>query len=130
MRWDGTQWRRWNGQRWVTAAYSRNPERLRLRLRLELDPPIPSAKRRKVLDRAVEDQVAANAASVVFEGPTGVILGYRRPPAHARHLIMSLLTAGLWTPVWIAAATRQREHRVRLSVDDWGNVWAETVASA
>src|SRR5690348_2929518 len=130
MRWDGRAWRRWNGQRWVTAAYSRRPQRLLVPDRLDLDPPISDKRRRKALDRAVEDQVADNAASVVLDGPTGVILGYRGHTNHFGHAIMTLLTAGLWAPIWLIATVTRRQHRIRLTVDDWGNVWATQVASA
>jgi hypothetical protein len=129
MRWDGKVWRRWNGRRWVTAAYSMRPDRLRVPRRMDLDPPISSKQARKVLTMAVEDQIATNGASVVFEGEQGVILGYRKPVSHVAHGIATLITFGFWAPVWIAASAASRERRIRLSVDAWGNVWVKPVAS-
>jgi hypothetical protein len=43
---------------------------------------------------------------------------------------MTFLTGGLWAVVWIIAAVNRRQDRVRLSADEWGNVWATPVASA
>jgi hypothetical protein len=82
------------------------------------------------LSLAVEDQVAANAATVIHDGPSGVVLAYRRPVSHVFHAVMTLLTGGLWAVVWLALALGRREDRVRLEADQWGNVWAQPVAAA
>jgi len=129
MRWDGNVWRRWNGRRWATAAYSTNPDGLRLRARPDSGPVIGDETARRVMSSAVEDQVATNGATVVLDGAQGVILGYRRRTAHAFHAAMTLVTAGLWAPVWILSSLRPGEERIRLSVDAWGHVWATPVAS-
>ena len=79
---------------------------------------------------AVEDQVAASAATVILRGPSGAVLAYRRPVPHAFHGVMTLVTGGLWAVVWLALALGKREDRVRLEADEWGNVWARPVAAA
>jgi hypothetical protein len=129
MRWDGRAWRRWSGRRWVRAAYSLRPDRLLQPSKLHDGPAIDAEARRRALMLAVDDQVADNRASVVLDGPLGVVLGYRRPVAHAFHAVMTLLTGGLWILVWAAAVSR-RQRRIRLDVDAWGNVWAHPLASA
>ena len=78
----------------------------------------------------VEDQVTTNRATVVFDGPSGVVLAYRRPISHLFHAAMTLVTGGLWSVVWLALALGRREDRVRLEADRWGNVWARPVAGA
>jgi hypothetical protein len=35
-------------------------------------------------------------------------------------LILSLLTAGLWLPVWLGLAIFGGEKRIAITVDDWG----------
>lgn len=92
-------------------------------------PVIGDETARRVMSSAVEDQVATNGATVVLDGAQGVILGYRRRTAHAFHAAMTLVTAGLWAPVWILSSLRPGEERIRLSVDAWGHVWATPVAS-
>src|SRR3954454_19202635 len=43
------------------------------------------------LERPAVDQVAANAANVILDGPSGVVLGYRSS-SHLGHALMTLLT--------------------------------------
>ena len=63
-------------------------------------------------------------------GPTGTVLGYRRPPAHAGHTLMTLVTGGLWIPIWLIATSRQREAGVRLEADRWATCGAPTSPTA
>jgi hypothetical protein len=53
------------------------------------------------LERPVVDQVAANAANVILDGHSGVVLGYRSSVSHLGHALMTLLTGGLWAVVWL-----------------------------
>lgn len=42
---------------------------------------------------------------------------------HILHLILTLVTLGVWSLVWIVVAvTHKREHRAVLDVDQFGNV--------
>ena len=42
---------------------------------------------------------------------------------HILHLLLSIVTIGLWIPVWIVvAATKKREHHKVVAVDGFGNV--------
>lgn len=72
-------------------------------------------------------EVSERAATVVYDGPSGVVLGRRRPVSHVAHLIMTVLTAGLWIFIWILMTLIRREDRFMLEVDPWGNVWARPV---
>jgi len=130
MHWDGSVWRRWSGRRWAHAAYSLHPDRLEVSSRFDPLAKIDAASRRRALALAVEDQVATNSATVVFDGPNGVVLAYRRPVSHVFHAVMTIITGGLWVVVWLALALGRREDRVRLEADGWGNVWARPVAGA
>ena len=125
--WDGEVWRRWSGRRWVKAAYSLHPEQLMSPSRVDEWPNIDPQRGRRALERAVEDQVTTNGASVVFDGPGGVVLSYRRHVSHVFHALMTVITGGLWGLVWLARAIGRREDRVRLDIDPWGNVWATPV---
>jgi hypothetical protein len=129
MRWDGGRWRRWNGRKWATAAYSVDTARLRERDRPDLAPTVPEEVARDCLRRAVEDQVATNGATVVFEHDRRVILGYRRRVPHLLLAVVTVLTAGLGLVVWLLVALNRGEERIQLVVDDWGHVWAKPVAS-
>jgi len=78
----------------------------------------------------VEDQVTTNSATVVFDGPNGIVLAYPRRIAHLFHAVMTIVTAGVWAVVWLAIALGRREDRVLLEADSWGNVWARPVLGA
>lgn len=130
MRWDGERWRRWSGRSWAHAAYSFRPDRLRDAGPLHGDPVVDEDARRRALSLAVEDQVGARGASVVHDGPSGVVLGYQQPVSHLFHAVMTLLTGGLWGLVWLAMVLKRSENRMRLEVDAWGNVWPRSVVDA
>jgi hypothetical protein len=127
LRWDGAVWLRWTGRRWACALYSLRPDRLHNAARFADEDAVEPARIAKALALAVEDQVVTRAASVVHVGPTGTVLGYRRPPSHAGHALMTVVTGGLWAPIWLIAASRPHEYRVRLQADPWGNVWGTHV---
>lgn len=130
LRWDGTVWRRWSGRNWAVAAYSLHPDRLKLSTRFDHQAAIDAESRHRVLALAAEHQVTTNRATVVFDGPNGVVLGFRRPVAHLFHALMTIVTGGLWAIVWLALALGRREDRVCLEADSWGNVWARPVTGA
>ncbi len=128
--WDGEVWRRWSGRHWARARYSLHPEQLFSSTRIDDHPMIDPERGRHALARAVADQVASNGASIVSDGPIGVVLAYQRPVSHGFHAVMTVITAGLWGVVWFALALRQHEDRLRFDIDPWGNVWATPVTAA
>ena len=128
LRWDGELWRRWSGRRWARAAYSLRPEQLTDVTPFYRGSQLDEARRDRVLALAVEDQVASNAGTVIYEGPSGVVLAYRRPISHFFHAGLTVFTGGLWGVVWIAAVLSRHEDRIRLEADRWGNVWARPIA--
>ncbi len=128
MRWESGEWQRWVGRRWVRAAYSLHPDRLKQPVPFDRDEALDEASRQRALALAVEDQVALESATVVFEGPSGIVLAYARSVSHVLHGVVTLLTGGLWGFVWLGVLLGRREDRLRFEVDAWGNVWARPVA--
>lgn len=78
-------------------------------------------QRRMVLGTAVAGEVA-NGARVESRSDVDAVLVFGRRPNHTLHLILTLVTAGLWGLVWIPVAVLVRERRVVLQVDPWGRV--------
>lgn len=122
--WDGDRWRRWDGKRLRAAAYSLHPELLR-------SPASPGTWRRLNREQlehglalAVEQEVLANGATVVHEGPTGPVVAYRRPVNHLLHGIATILTLGIWAFFWLLSVLDRSERRVLLRIDESGHVWA------
>lgn len=129
LRWDGTEWRRWSGRGWMRAAYSLSPRQLRDPAGFVHRPPVDPHRVRRAVTLAVEDQMATQAATVVFAGPTGVVLAYRRPVNHLAHGALTLFTGGIWGFVWLVMVLSRRDDRVRLEPDRWGNVWPRPLRS-
>ncbi len=127
MRWSGGRWTRFNGRRWAPAAYSLAPELLRDPARLDERPGRSDQARRRALALAVEDQVTHHGATIVLDGPSGVVLAYRRRRSLLLDGVMVVVTGGLWLG-WLMLTNRQ--DRARLEVDPWGNVWAGPLVAA
>jgi hypothetical protein len=48
-----------------------------------------------------------------------LVRGHR--PNHVLHLILTLVTLGIWAIVWILVAIFQKERRTIIRVDEFGN---------
>lgn len=59
---------------------------------------------------------------VVSQTPTAVRLQKGHPTSHLLHLVLSVLTMGLWIPVWIFMAVVAGEKNKTLYLDKNGNV--------
>ncbi len=44
-------------------------------------------------------------------------------PNRTPHVILALVTCGVWAVVWIIAALVQQEHRWSITVDEWGTTF-------
>jgi hypothetical protein len=121
-RWHRRTWRRWSGRQWAEATYSAFPKRLRRPQDWATYPELPPQRRQRLLDEVVDLEVLGGAR-VVHRGEEGVTLAYQRTVTHRGHLVLTLLTAGLWGFVWLAVVLARKENRVRYEVDPWGNIW-------
>ncbi len=106
------------------------PARLKNPSRFADEDVVDDERRARILAYAVEDQVSDNGAVVLYEGPRGIAVAYRRRVSHVLHAVLTVLTSGLWAVVWLAAVAGRREDRFRLEVDRWGNVWVAKLSSA
>lgn len=121
-RWHRRAWRRWSGRDWAAAAYSAHPDRLDKPRDWATYPELPVEKRQRLLERAVDVEVLAGA-TVVHRSDRGVTLARRRRVSNLLHLVLTLLTGGVWGFVWLFMLLNRREDRVRYEVDAWGNIW-------
>ena len=48
-----------------------------------------------------------------------VAVVWGKPVNHVLHLIVSLVTFGLWLPIWVILALAQGEKRKTIQVDEW-----------
>lgn len=79
-------------------------------------------RRREILAQAIACRLAAPEAwRVEQQMDAYAILVRGKPVNHVLHLLLTLLTAGLWLFVWIPLWALGGETRYRLTVDDCGN---------
>jgi len=121
-RWHRHSWRRWSGRQWAHATYSAFPKRLSRPRDWATYPALPEPRRERLLELAVDLEVLSGGR-VVNRSRDGVTLAYQRTVTHLGHLVLTLITGGLWGFVWLAVILNRKESRVRLEVDPWGNIW-------
>lgn len=78
-------------------------------------------ERKEALARAIHTQVA-QGARVESQSDYNAILVKGHRPNHVLHLILSLVTFGLWLLVWLGVVVFGGEKRMAVEVDEWGNV--------
>lgn len=83
--------------------------------------PVSQEQARAALDRYVAGKVREGARAEPLS-PSSVVLVYKKPVKHVTHLIVTLLTGGLWLPVWVVLILRNKERRRTATVDLTGVV--------
>lgn len=78
-------------------------------------------ERRAVLAQAVQRHVLSGGRVQSQTDQNAVIL-WGSKPNHVLHLILTLVTMGLWVFIWIIVALAVKETRTLVAVDDFGNV--------
>jgi len=80
-----------------------------------------SDERKESLARTVSGQVASGAR-VESQSDYQAVVVRGKSVNHVLHLILTLVTLGLWAIVWIALAIFGGEKRSLVTVDEYGNV--------
>ena len=73
------------------------------------------------LQQAVAAEIASGARLESQMGTMAVVVR-GKPVNHILHLILSLLTAGIWLIVWLVLVLTNKRERVILTVDEAGTV--------
>ena len=84
-------------------------------------------ERRQALSNAVFATVASLQGRVESQTDTTATVASGTKPNHTLHLILTVLTCGFWGLIWIAVAFTQKEHRVALTVNEFGQVMTQTL---
>jgi hypothetical protein len=77
-------------------------------------------ERKALLARAVSREVMEGARVESQTDYQAVMIKGRRPN-HVLHLILTLVTLGLWAFVWIAVAALGGERRRMIEIDEYGH---------
>jgi hypothetical protein len=83
---------------------------------------VDARARSERLQIAVADYIAKTKGRVAFQGDDRVVVITGRPVNHVLHLLLTLLTGGLWIFGWIIASAAGGETSHILTVDDAGSV--------
>ena len=76
---------------------------------------------RAALDRAVANELAGGA-ELVSQTSTNAVLTKGKKVNHILHLLLSVITAGIWLIVWAILVATNKPQRIVLSVTDQGVV--------
>lgn len=79
-------------------------------------------QRRSILASAVAQQVR-KGWRVESQTDYQATLAKGHRPNHLLHLILTLLTLGIWGIVWIIVTLTNREKRKSIAVDEFGNIF-------
>ncbi|MBF6253951.1 hypothetical protein IU414_18135 [Nocardia farcinica] len=95
-------------------------------------PLVPSAlsieQRRERLDERIAWLRDRTNCTVHLRGDLRAVVVLWGPrPAHGLHAALSVATAGLWAPMWLAITWQRRPLRLQLEVDDAGVVRATPI---
>jgi hypothetical protein len=92
--------------------------------------PLPSRKsdeaRRAQLAQAIQNEVV-QGGRVESQSEFQAVLVMGKPVNHILHLILTLVTCGIWGIVWIALLIFGGENRVMVNIDEYGNVLRQKV---
>ena len=76
-------------------------------------------ERREILSRTLQTQIAQGGRIESQSDYSAVVVNGHRPN-HTLHLILTLVTFGLWGLAWIGMAWLGGEKRTAVSVDEFG----------
>ncbi|MFE3544445.1 hypothetical protein ACFXK0_15900 [Nocardia sp. NPDC059177] len=76
---------------------------------------------RNKLDTAIANEVGAGAR-LEYRGEVNAVVILGNKPNHILHLILSIVSCGLWLPMWALVAWLNYEERVMLAVDESGQL--------
>ncbi len=77
---------------------------------------------RRALANAVASECARNGWRVESQTDVNAILAKGKRTSHGLHLVLSILTLGIWLLVWPVVWYLNREKRLVLNVDQYGNI--------
>jgi hypothetical protein len=82
--------------------------------------------RRQALANAVHGEVI-RGGRIESQGDFNAVIVHGKAINHVLHLLITLVTCGLWAVVWLFLVLAGGEKRVSLMADPWGNLIREKV---
>lgn len=90
--------------------------------------PASDNARKAQLAQAVQQEVV-RAGRVEAQGDFNAVIRFGKPTNHVLHLILTVVTLGIWSPVWliIFIINITSNKTITLTVDDYGNLLRQQV---
>ena len=85
--------------------------------------------RQKLLQEAVDSEMLKGNAQIIHKTDYAAVLETGKKVNHILHLLLALVTFGIWLPVWLFIAAFGNTRKKTLKVDSQGNVNTETAGS-
>lgn len=84
--------------------------------------------RKQKLAQAIQNEVA-KGGRIESQSDYSAIVRYEKPVNHVLHLILTLITIGFWSWVWLLLwiLAMVAKQTITLNVDDYGNVLRQKV---
>jgi len=79
-------------------------------------------ERRAVLTRTIGNDVAMAGWRIESQTDYQAVIVKGHRPNHILHLILTIITFGIWAIVWILVTLIGGEKRRVVSVDEWGQI--------
>lgn len=86
-------------------------------------PTVSPERRQAILAEAVAFEMRQHGATVLGGTPYMVTLECGSRPNHVLHLLLSVITCGLWLPIWMLLTMTNPPSRRNLRVDEYGRLW-------
>ena len=80
------------------------------------------AEREALLKRYVLSNLSLGKFTIAYQEPFMAILNPVRKVNHILHVILSIVTVGLWLPIWLLVTLGENRKTLTLTVDEFGNI--------
>jgi hypothetical protein len=83
-------------------------------------------ERKAALAQAIQSEVV-QGGRIESQSDFQAVIVFGKPVNHILHLILTVLTCGIWGVVWLGMLIWGGENRVMVSIDDYGNVLRQKI---
>lgn len=82
---------------------------------------LPDAKRAAIMQQALRDLTFRGYRVETVDGPRAIVLT-GEPVNHVLHVLLTMVTCGLWLPVWLLLVALGGVTRRQIFIDEYGNL--------
>lgn len=83
---------------------------------------LSTEQRTAILDEFVAQKLMTGRFDLISRTPLEAVFRSTRKTSHVLHLILSVITLGLWIPIWITMSLVNSKKTLRVYVDEDGTI--------